>query len=38
MGDYRRDTTVSELEKAAEASTAIFNVIKAKWKHRKKKG
>jgi len=33
-GDYRRDTAVSELEKAAEASLAIFEHIKAKRKKR----
>lgn len=35
-GDYRRDTAVSETEKVSEASNAFFNVIKAKWAHRKK--
>lgn len=35
-GDYRHDTAVSELEKAAEASNAIFNAIKSKVKGRKK--
>ena len=40
-GDYRRDTAVSELEKVAEASNAIFNAmkgIKVKLKSRKKNG
>lgn len=36
-GDYRRDTSVSEYEKAAEASQAIFDMIKSR-KKRKSKG
>ena len=35
-GDYLRDTSVTELEKAAEASNAIFNAIKGKLNGRKK--
>ena len=35
-GDYRHDTAVSEFEKAAEASNAIFNAIKGKLNGRKK--
>ena len=35
-GDYLRDTAVTELEKAAEASNAIFNAIKDKLSRRKK--
>ena len=35
-GDYWRDTTVTEFEKAAEASNAIFNAIKGKLHGRKK--
>lgn len=31
-GDYRRDTSVSEFEKAADASQAIYNFIKSKKK------
>lgn len=34
-GDYRRDTVVSELEKAAEASQAIFTLINNKRKEGK---
>ena len=34
-GDYLHDTTVTEFEKAAEASNAIFNAIKGKLKCRK---
>lgn len=34
IGDYRRDTAVSELEKAAEASQAIYNSIKSRIKKR----
>ena len=29
-GDYRRDTSVSEFEKAAEASQAIFDMMKSR--------
>ena len=36
-GDYCRDTAVTEFEKAAEASNAIFNAIKDKLSRRKKK-
>ena len=35
-GYYLRDTTVTEFEKAAEASNAIFNAIKDKLSGRKK--
>ena len=35
-GDYLRDTAVTEFEKAAEASNAIFNAIKDKFNGRKK--
>ena len=35
-GDYCRDTAVTEFEKAAEASNAIFNAIKDKLSGRKK--
>ena len=35
-GDYLRDTTVTEFEKAVEASNAIFNAIKGKLNGRKK--
>ena len=35
-GDYWRDTAVTEFEKAAEASNAIFNAIKNKLSRRKK--
>ena len=35
-GDYLRDTAVTELEKAAEASNAIFNAMKGKLSRRKK--
>ena len=35
-GYYLRDTTVTEFEKAAEASNAIFNAIKGKLNGRKK--
>ena len=35
-GDYLRDTTVTEFEKAAEASNAIFNAIKGKLNGKKK--
>ena len=35
-GDYCRDTAVTEFEKAAEASNAIFNAIKDKLSRRKK--
>jgi len=35
-GYYLRDTTVTEFEKAAEASNAIFNAIKDKLSRRKK--
>ena len=31
-GDYRRDTAVSEFEKAAEASQAIYDMIKSRKK------
>ena len=34
-GDYLRDTSVTELEKAAEASNAIFAAIKGKLNGRK---
>ena len=36
-GDYRRDTSVSEFEKAAEASQAIYNMIKSRKKDKTKK-
>ena len=36
-GDYLRDTAVTEFEKAAEASNAIFNAIKGKLNVRNKK-
>ena len=29
-GDYRKDTSVSEFEKAAEASQAIFDMIQSR--------
>ena len=35
-GDYLCDTAVTEFEKAAEASNAIFNAIKGKFNGRKK--
>ena len=35
-GDYLRDTAVTEFEKAAEASNAIFNAMKGKFNGRKK--
>ena len=35
-GDYCRDTAVTEFEKAAEASNAIFNAMKGKFNDRKK--
>ena len=35
-GDYLHDTVVTEFEKAAEASNAIFNAIKGKLNRRKK--
>ena len=35
-GDHLRDTVVTEFEKAAEASNAIFNAIKGKFNGRKK--
>ena len=35
-GDHLRDTAVTEFEKAAEASNAIFNAIKDKLSGRKK--
>ena len=35
-GYYLRDTTVTEFEKAAEASNAIFNAIKGKLNGKKK--
>ena len=35
-GDYLRDTAVTEFEKAAEASNAIFNAMKGKFNDRKK--
>ena len=35
-GDYYRDTAVTEFEKAAEASNAIFNAIKGKLNGKKK--
>ena len=35
-GDYCRDTAVTEFEKSAEASKAIFNAIKDKLSRRKK--
>ena len=34
-GDYLRDTTVTEFEKAAEASNAIFYSIKNKLRGKK---
>lgn len=37
-GDYWRDTAVTELEKAAEASNAIFNAIKGELNGRRKTG
>jgi len=36
-GDYRRDTSVSELEKASEASQAIFDMIKSRRNKEKTK-
>jgi len=36
-GDYIKDTAVSELEKAAEVSLAIHNVISVKTMGRKNK-
>ena len=35
-GDYLRDTAVTEFEKEAEASNAIFNDMKGKFNDRKK--
>ena len=35
-GDYLRDTAVTEFEKVAEASNAIFNAMKGKFDGRKK--
>ena len=35
-GDHLRDTAVTEFEKAAEASNAIFNAMKGKLSRRKK--
>ena len=35
-GDHLRDTAVTEFEKAAEASNAIFNAMKGKFNGRKK--
>ena len=35
-GDYCRDTAVTEFEKSAEASNAIFNAMKGKLSRRKK--
>lgn len=35
-GDRRRDTSVSEFEKAAEASQGLFNMIKARKKKKSK--
>ena len=35
-GDYCRDTAVTEFEKAAEASNAVFNAIKGKLNGKKK--
>ena len=35
-GDYRRDSDISEIEKAAEASYWIFNAIKRILKKSKK--
>ena len=35
-GDHLRDTVVTEFEKAAGASNAIFNAIKGKFNGRKK--
>ena len=35
-GDHLRDTAVTEFEKAAEASNAIFNAIKGKLNGKKK--
>ena len=35
-GEYLRDTTVTELERAAEASNAIFNAMKGKLNERRK--
>ena len=34
-GDYKHDTAVSEFEKAAEASQAIYNAITNKRKQKK---
>lgn len=34
-GDYKRDTAVSEAEKAAEVSQAIYNVLKNKFGKKK---
>ena len=36
-GDYRKDTSVSEYEKAAEASKAIFDIIKSRKKKKSKR-
>ena len=35
-GNYRRDTSVSEYERAAEASQAIFDMIKSRKKNKLK--
>ena len=35
-GDYRRDSAISEIEKAAEASNWLFNAIKRILKKSKK--
>ena len=35
-GDYRRDSAISEIEKAAEASNRLFNAIKRILKKSKK--
>ena len=36
MGDYRRDTSISEFEKIAEASQAIFDMMKSKKRDKTK--
>lgn len=36
-GDYRRDASVSEFEKAAEASQAIYDMIKSRKSDKTKK-
>ena len=35
-GDYRRDTSISEFEKIAEASQAIFDMMKSRKRDKTK--